>query len=132
MQGNRGQDTGPEQAIRSALHRHGLRFRKHASPLRGLRCQVDAVFSREKVAVFVDGCFWHGCPEHGRVPKDRNGYWAAKLGRNMERDQRNNKALSDAGWLVLRYWEHEDPAQVALDVRSAVLSRRAQAAASSR
>jgi DNA mismatch endonuclease (patch repair protein) len=131
MQGNRARDTRPEQAARSALHRLGLRFRKHAQPLKGLRCQADAVFPREKVAVFVDGCFWHGCPEHGRVPSDKNGYWAAKLGRNMERDQRNNKALGDAGWLVLRYWEHEDPTQIALDVQAAVSRRRAQAATSS-
>jgi DNA mismatch endonuclease (patch repair protein) len=100
-------------------------------PLRGLRCQADAIFPRERVAVFVDGCFWHGCPEHGRVPNDRNGYWAAKLGRNMERDLRNNDALAAAGWLVLRFWEHEDPPQVAREVHTAVLRRRAQAAASS-
>lgn len=131
MQGNRGRDTRPEQAVRSALHRLGLRFRKHARPLKGLPCQADAVFPREKVAVFVDGCFWHGCPQHGRIPKDRNGYWAAKLGRNMERDERNNRALAEAGWLALRYWEHEDLARIALDVRTVVLRRRAQAAAAS-
>lgn len=127
MQGNRARDTRPEQAVRSALHRLGLRFRKHTQPLKGLRCQADAVFSREKVAVFVDGCFWHGCPTHGNVPNDSNGYWAAKLSRNIERDLRNNNALESAGWLVLRYWEHEDPSAVATSVRSAVLERRAQA-----
>lgn len=132
MQGNCAQDTRPEQEVRSALHHLGLRFRKHAQPLKGLRCQADAIFRCEKIAVFVDGCFWHGCPEHGRVPSDRNGYWAAKLGRNMERDQRNNLALASAGWLVLRFWEHSDPAQVALEVQAAVSHRRAQAAASSR
>jgi DNA mismatch endonuclease (patch repair protein) len=132
MQGNRAQDTRPELAVRSALHKLGLRFRKHAQPLKGLRCQADVIFPREKVAVFVDGCFWHGCPDHGRVPSDRNGYWAAKLGGNMERDQRNNKALSAAGWLALRYWEHEDPGRISLDVQAVVLRRRDQAATSSR
>lgn len=132
MQGNRAQDTRPELAVRSSLHRLGLRFHKHAQPLKGLRCKADVVFPREKVAVFVDGCFWHGCSEHGRVPSDRNGYWAAKLGRNMERDQRNNKALAAAGWLALRYWEHEDPGRVSLDVQAAVLRRRAHATTSSR
>lgn len=110
--------------MRSSMHRLGLRFRKHAQPLKGLRCQADAVFPREKVAVFVDGCFWHGCPEHGRVPADPGGYWAAKLGRNMERDRRNIDALESAGWLPLRYWEHEDPASIAVDVQKAVLARR--------
>lgn len=125
MQGNRGKDSGPELAVRSAMHRLGLRFRKHTQPLKGLRCEADAVFRRERIAVFIDGCYWHGCREHGRIPSDTNGYWAAKLGRNMERDIRNNRALSEAGWLPLRYWEHEDPIQVAEEVRALVLERRA-------
>ena len=75
------------------------------------------------MAVFVDGCFWHGCPEHGRVPQDSGGYWAAKLGRNAERDRRNDSALAEAGWVVLRFWEHEDPEAVALAVERAVRGR---------
>jgi DNA mismatch endonuclease (patch repair protein) len=93
-------------------------------PLRELRCHADVVFPRERVAVFVDGCFWHGCPKHGNVPKDRDGYWAAKLKRNVERDRRNDEALQAAGWAVLRYWEHQDSIQVAETVRSEVIKRR--------
>src|SRR4051812_23036418 len=78
MQGNRAFDTRPERSVRSAVHSLGLRFRKHAQPIKDLRCTADIVFPREQVAVFIDGCFWHGCPNHGRVPKDQNGYWAAK------------------------------------------------------
>lgn len=125
MQGNQARDTRPEIRVRSALHRSGLRFRKHARPVPELRCQADVVFPREKIAVFIDGCFWHGCPEHANVPHDSNGYWVAKLGRNIERDLRNNKALAVAGWLVLRYWEHEDASKVAVEVRAAILAQRA-------
>jgi DNA mismatch endonuclease (patch repair protein) len=94
-------------AIRSALHQQGLRFRKHAIPLKGLRCRADIVFPRERVAVFVDGCFWHGCPEHGRRPKTNPAYWDAKIARNAQRDSRNNALLQEAGWEVVRVWEHE-------------------------
>lgn len=124
MIGNRGRDTRPERLIRSLLHQSGLRFRKHARPERGLRCQADIVFPREKVAVFVDGCFWHGCPDHGRLPKKNSSYWADKIARNVARDQRNSEVLAEAGWLVLRYWEHEPPIAVANDARKALLARR--------
>lgn len=124
MQGNRSRDTRPEVKIRSQLHRAGLRFRKNTRPERTVRCEADIVFSRERVAVFVDGCFWHSCPLHGRIPSDRNGYWAAKLGRNAERDERNNLWLTERGWLVLRFWEHEDPSTVVSSIQAAVKSRR--------
>jgi len=124
MQGNRHRDTQPERLLRSALHKAGLRFRKHTYPIAGLRCRADVVFPREKVAVFVDGCFWHCCPTHGNIPRDEGGYWAAKLERNVERDQRNNKALKSADWLVLRFWEHEDLAAAAIQVRAALTIRR--------
>jgi DNA mismatch endonuclease, patch repair protein len=90
-----------------------------------LRCRADVVFPRERVAVFIDGCFWHCCPTHGNVPQDPNGYWARKLGRNVERDRRNERALKAAGWLVLRIWEHDDVGGAALAVQAAVISRRA-------
>jgi DNA mismatch endonuclease, patch repair protein len=125
MRANRAVDTQPEQAVRSAIHRMGLRFRKHAQPLKGLRCRADVVFPCEKVAVFVDGCFWHSCPTHGNVPQDIGGYWHAKLRRNAERDRRNNEILEGAGWLVIRCWEHDDPKLAAASIRSAVLARRA-------
>ncbi len=125
MIGNRGKDTRPEQRVRSSLHGMGLRFRKHARPLAHLRCHADVVFPREQVAVFVDGCFWHGCPQHGRVPQSNSGYWAEKLERNLERDARNSAALTQAGWLVLRFWEHEPIEEVAAKIRRQVLGRRA-------
>jgi DNA mismatch endonuclease (patch repair protein) len=123
MQGNQSSGTKPEIAVGSALHRRGLRYRKHVRPLSSLRCKADFVFRRAKVAVFIDGCFWHGCPEHGRTPKDPTGYWAAKLGRNFERDRRNDKALAAEGWVALRFWEHEEPRQVAATVEAEVRRR---------
>jgi len=124
MQGNKGRDTQPEVAVRSALHAMGLRFRKNARPLAGLRCTADVVFPRERVAVFIDGCFWHGCPEHGRVPRTNNAYWREKLARNAQRDERNQRALGEAGWTVLRYWEHQASEEVAMAVHDEVVRRR--------
>jgi DNA mismatch endonuclease (patch repair protein) len=120
MQGNRAQDTRPEVAVRSAVHALGLRFRKHVAPLRGLRCRADLVFARQRVAVFVDGCFWHGCPAHGVSPTTNSSYWQAKLGGNVDRDRRNEVALADAGWTVVRIWEHEDAREAALRVAAAM------------
>jgi len=108
MKGNRSRDTRPEVLLRSALHRHGLRFRKEYRIRNADRsCRADVVFTRQRLAVFVDGCFWHGCPEHGRVPRSNNDYWRAKLARNRERDHATNAALVAEGWRVLRLWEHE-------------------------
>lgn len=120
MQGNRSENTKPELKVRSAVHRRGLRYRLHERPLTSLRCKADLVFRVARVAVFIDGCFWHGCPDHGRVPLDANGYWAAKLRRNAERDRRNDEALKNAGWTVLRFWEHQDPESIATEVERAV------------
>lgn len=108
MQGNTKVDTKPEVALRSELHRRGLRFRKNY-PIRvgEVLVRPDVVFTRQKLAVFVDGCFWHSCPEHGNVPTTNSSYWKAKLQRNRSRDQRVNIALQTAGWRVLRIWEHE-------------------------
>jgi DNA mismatch endonuclease, patch repair protein len=124
MQGNRSLDSKPEVALRSLLHRTGLRFRKHVRPLQGLRCKPDVVFPKEQVAVFVDGCFWHNCPTHGRIPARNTAYWSAKLARNSARDREATKTLQAAGWLVIRAWEHEPPALVARRVSEAVLARR--------
>jgi DNA mismatch endonuclease (patch repair protein) len=120
MSGNRSRDTAPERRVRSQLHRVGLRFRKNCRPIAGLRCEADVVFPSERVAVFVDGCFWHGCPEHGHLPGRNSAYWRAKIERNVERDGRNGRALAEAGWLVVRAWEHEDPAAVASRVQAAL------------
>jgi DNA mismatch endonuclease (patch repair protein) len=119
-------DTKPELAIRRELHRRGLRYRVDAAPLRGLRCRADVVFGPARVALFVDSCFFHSCPEHATVPRANRDWWVEKLRRNVERDARNNRALTDAGWLVIRCWEHEAPAAVADLVEAAVRARRAR------
>jgi DNA mismatch endonuclease, patch repair protein len=124
MRGNQKFDTRPETAVRSVLHRRGLRFRKHVRPITGLNCSADVVFRREQVVVFVDGCYWHGCPEHGNTPKTNATYWKAKIARNVERDRRNDLALRSATWLVIRIWEHEDVDAAAARIESAVKSRR--------
>jgi len=120
MQGNRKRDTRPELALRSELHRRGLRYRVDATPMKGLRCRADIVFRRQKVAVFVDGCFWHGCPEHGTSPRTNASYWSAKIARNVERDRINDAKLNDAGWVVIRVWEHELPTDAATRVARAL------------
>lgn len=109
MQGNRGLDTRPEVALRSALHRRGLRFFKARRPAPEVGCRADVIFPAARVAVFVDGCFWHRCPEHGVSPTSNTTYWRAKLDRNVARDRKNDAALAAAGWRVVRIWEHEDP-----------------------
>jgi DNA mismatch endonuclease, patch repair protein len=109
MKGNRRADTKPELALRSALHAQGLRFRKdfQLRTSAGSKVKADIVFPQDRIAVFVDGCFWHGCPEHGRTPKANTTYWGPKLARNKQRDQRVTDDLRADGWSVIRIWEHE-------------------------
>lgn len=116
MQANRRRDTQPELRVRSLLHSAGLRYRVDAPPLSTLRSRADVVFARSRVAVFIDGCYWHGCPEHYRVPRVNTNYWAPKIEGNRERDRRVDRALVDAGWTVLRFWEHEPPEDIAATV----------------
>ena len=113
MRGNRRKDTRPEIAVRRELHRRGLRFFKNRRPVHGLRCEADIVFPRARVAVFVDGCFWHGCPEHGTRPASNSSYWNAKIDQNTARDRRNNEWLRSTGWLIVRGWEHEPATHIA-------------------
>lgn len=120
MLANRGADTAPELALRRELHRRGLRFRKHVRPLPGTRCTADIAFTRLRVAVFVDGCFWHRCPLHSTDPKSNVEFWKAKFERNVIRDRQNDAALSAAGWTVVRVWEHEDIGAAADRVESTV------------
>lgn len=108
MRANRHRDTKPELALRSILHSRGLRFRVDCSPMKGVRSRADIVFTKAKIAVFVDGCFWHGCPEHFIMPKTNTDYWSTKISRNAARDTSVNRTLKDAGWTVMRVWEHED------------------------
>lgn len=112
--------TKPEIALRSVLHARGLRFRKRLSipltpePGRARRwTRPDVVFTRAKVAVYVDGCFWHGCPLHLHLPKHNHAYWADKIAANRLRDADTTRQLGDRGWAVVRAWEHEDPDDVA-------------------
>ena len=101
-------DTKVEVALRSALHARGLRFRKDLRvDAGGIRARPDIVFTRRRIAVFVDGCFWHCCPEHGREPTENTSYWSPKLLRNRERDLEQAQGLRADGWLVVRLWEHE-------------------------
>ncbi|MDQ6522357.1 very short patch repair endonuclease [Nocardioides sp. LHD-245] len=107
MVGNRRADTKPEIALRSALHAAGYRFRKdYRLDLGDVKARPDLVFTRAKVAVFVDGCYWHSCPEHGTQPRSNADYWTPKLARNVERDREHDAALREAGWTVVRIWEH--------------------------
>ena len=126
MQANRGRDTRPEIAVRSLLHRRGLRFRtRHTIRLDGRRwTRPDVVFTRARVAVFIDGCFWHSCPEHGTEPRQNAGYWAPKLVKNVERDRDTDAQLVARGWLALRAWDHEDAAFVVDRIAAAVAARR--------
>jgi DNA mismatch endonuclease (patch repair protein) len=120
MQSNRSRDTKPELAVRRAAHRLGLRYRVCARPLPALRRTADLVFPRAKIAVFIDGCYWHGCPEHHRPPTINGGYWADKIERNRRRDRETDASLDAAGWTVIRAWEHEDPQTVACVIRDVV------------
>ena len=120
MRSNTGRDTGPELRLRSEVHRLGLRFRVNIRPLPRVRRTADLVFTRQKVAVFLDGCFWHGCPEHYSEPATNAEYWANKVAANAARDRETDCLLRRAGWIVLRVWEHENPVEAALAVRTAV------------
>jgi DNA mismatch endonuclease (patch repair protein) len=131
MQGNRRRDTSPELRLRSRLHALGLRYRVDhpVRPDEGLPVRPDICFTRFRVAIFVDGCFWHGCPEHGRLPAGNRGYWEAKLTRNRARDARDTRRLEAAGWRVLRVWEHVDAGDAAAAVLAEIDSARHRAGA---
>lgn len=131
MRANRGRDTNPEVALRSAVHALGLRYRVAVRPMKGLRRTADLVFPTERVAVFLDGCFWHGCPEHHTIAMTNAGYWAEKVAANRARDADTDRRLADAGWLTIRIWEHEAPEQGAARVKVVVDDRRAEARRSS-
>ena len=131
MRANRRRDTRPEKQVRSLLHARGRRFRVDY-PIRidGARpIRPDIVFTRRRLAVFIDGCYWHGCPEHGRRDGGANAsYWRPKIARNQERDRGHTALLREAGWTVLRFWEHDPPDSIATDIDAALslASRRAR------
>ncbi|MBT1191339.1 very short patch repair endonuclease [Rhodococcoides kroppenstedtii] len=116
----RRRDTKPELALRRLLHAAGLRYRVDRAPLPGLRRRADVVFTRARVAVYVDGCFWHSCPVHATHPRNNAQWWADKLAGNVARDRDTDRRLEEAGWTVVRIWEHEDPAAAAEKVVRAV------------
>lgn len=126
MQSCRGRDTKPELQLRSLLHRRGLRFRVDRRVLKGVRRRADIVFGPARVVVFVDGCFWHGCPEHGTWPKANAKFWREKIEANRARDADTDKRLREEEWEVIRVWEHEDPEGAADRVESRVRQRRAE------
>lgn len=122
MRANRRKDTKPELALRRALHAQGCRYRKdYRIDLAGARVRPDIAFPARHIAVFVDGCFWHACPEHGTQPAANTWYWQPKLARNVERDRAADAALAAAGWRVIRVWEHE-PLETAVAVVVAALA----------
>ena len=122
-------DTAAELKIRSVLYKMGLRYRVDRAPLRGVRRKADLLFSGPRVAVFIDGCFWHGCPIHGTWPKANAEFWRKKIETNKLRDADTNRRLEEAGWKVVRIWEHEDPNEAAERVASIVRTRKARSEA---
>jgi DNA mismatch endonuclease, patch repair protein len=113
-------DTKPELAIRRRLHALGYRFRVDYKPAPDLRCRGDIVFTRKKLVVFVDGCFWHGCPIHATAPKNNAEWWREKLDANIARDRRTDSALEERGWRVLRLWEHESTDDAVVRIEGAL------------
>jgi DNA mismatch endonuclease, patch repair protein len=113
MRAARQRDTSPELAVRSELHRRGLRFYVDRAPLPALRRRADIVFPRRRVAVYVDGCFWHGCPDHGTWPKANADWWRSKIEANRTRDRDTDRRLEEAGWTAVHAWEHETVAAIA-------------------
>ncbi|WEK61724.1 MAG: very short patch repair endonuclease [Candidatus Microbacterium colombiense] len=130
MRANRGRDTGPEMLVRRLVHGAGLRYRVSARPERDLRRTADLLFRRARVAVFLDGCFWHGCPAHHQAPKSNATFWSDKIAANRARDAQTTHVLIERGWSVLRFWEHEirtDAQNVAARIVEEVRRRSADA-----
>lgn len=124
MSNARRKDTAPELALRSELHGRGLRYRV-TYPVPGQRRRtIDVAFTRVKVAVFVDGCFWHGCPDHGTRPRSNSTWWLGKLAANRARDEDTDRTLSELGWTVVRVWEHEPATDAAARIEAVVNAAR--------
>ena len=124
MKAAKPRDTAPEKALRSALHRKGLRFRTDVKPVKELNRKADILFRPAKVAVFVDGCFWHGCPIHGTQAKKNAAFWQQKIRQNQERDKDTVIQLQAAGWRVIRVWEHEDLEKTSQEIYDIVAKHR--------
>jgi DNA mismatch endonuclease, patch repair protein len=126
MAGYRQRDTKPERQLRAALHRRGLRFYVDRPPLPAMRRRADVVFPGARVAVYVHGCFWHGCPTHASWPTNNAEWWREKIRGTQARDQETNRYLRDVGWRVLEVWEHEEPEEAADRVAEVVQARSAK------
>jgi DNA mismatch endonuclease (patch repair protein) len=124
MRANKGVDTGPELKLRSLVHKAGLRYAIDVRPEHEINRRADIVFRSAKVAVFVNGCFWHGCPEHYVIPKTNEQFWSDKVKRNKERDEETKRLLRRRGWRVMILWEHEDFTKYAARIVREVHSRR--------
>jgi len=122
MQANRSRDTGPEMAVRHELFRRGMRYRVAYKPLKNSRRTVDIAFPRLKIAVLVDGCFWHGCPEHLRAPSTHTDFWNQKIESTVCRDKETTQMLTEAGWQVMRFWEHENYVDVADRIQQVIVN----------
>ena len=123
MVANRRRDTSPELAVRRALHAAGLRYRVDYAPsATNRRRRADIVFTRSRIAVFIDGCYWHGCPDHYQRSKTNVSYWGPKIEANRERDQGTDSMLRSEGWTVLRFWEHEPAESVVATIEREVRS----------
>lgn len=118
MQRQKRRDTGCEMAVRRQLHTEGIRYRVDFRPLSDERFRVDIGWKSRRIAVFIDGCFWHACPEHVTIPKRNAEWWETKLMANSARDRRTDEVLRSRGWTVLRFWEHEPPGDVAAAIRT--------------
>jgi len=126
FQRQRQRDTACEIALRRLLHEAGMRYRVGIAPVRGLRRRADIVFPGAKLAIFVDGCFWHGCTEHRTVPKNNRGWWQAKIDGNRARDRDTDERLAAEGWLAVRIWEHDSLDEAVARISSLVDARRTQ------
>lgn len=123
MKSNRGKDTKLELRVRKALHARGFRYRLQRKVPGSNRRTIDIAFSRQHIAVFIDGCFWHGCPLHHTVAKTNGEFWAAKVARNRERDRDTDRMLLRAGWVAARYWEHQATDEIVEDIVSRLTAR---------
>lgn len=124
MSRQRSKNTAPEVEVRRELHARGVRFRTDVKLEHDLRTRADIAWRRLKLAVFIDGCFWHGCPDHATRPAANAEWWASKLDANIARDRRTDAILAERGWAVLRFWEHESPVDVAADIMGALTDLR--------
>jgi DNA mismatch endonuclease (patch repair protein) len=123
MKAAKPRDTAPEKALRSELHKMGLRFRVDTRPIKELNRRADIVFRSARVAIFVDGCFWHGCPKHGTQAKANAEFWRNKIEQNQKRDADTTLQLKKKGWKVIRVWEHEDPEKAAEKINETIQKR---------